>query len=261
MSQLLPITILSPFLAAVVLLLLPQRAGRALRLVSLAGALVPAVTSVMLLRAYDAGVGRLSVRRRVSADSEAGPVLALGRRWDQRAARPADRDHPSDVDLHLVDLEDPREGVLPLRRAPGDRRLRRLRLARPVHLLPLLRAGRPADVRADRHLGLVDDDRRARSVRPAVRLGRRRTEGIRRDEADAVPARRVGVHPARDLHPLGRRRAARSTTCSSRPPRSTAASAAPSCCCSTSASACSPGSGRSTRGRPTAMRRPRPPAR
>ena len=57
MSQLLPITILAPFLAALVLLLLPQRAGVALRLVSLAGALVPTATSLILLGSYDAAAG------------------------------------------------------------------------------------------------------------------------------------------------------------------------------------------------------------
>jgi NADH-quinone oxidoreductase subunit M len=57
MTQLLPATILAPFLAAMILLVLPQRAGRAIRLVSLAGALVPCVTSVLLLRSYDASLG------------------------------------------------------------------------------------------------------------------------------------------------------------------------------------------------------------
>ena len=57
MSPLLPITILSPFLAALLLLLVPQRAGRVLRILSLLSALVPCVTSIVLLRTYDAAAG------------------------------------------------------------------------------------------------------------------------------------------------------------------------------------------------------------
>ena len=57
MSWLLPVTILSPLLAALVLLFVPQKRSRALRVVSLLGALVPSATSLLLLRSYDASAG------------------------------------------------------------------------------------------------------------------------------------------------------------------------------------------------------------
>jgi NADH-quinone oxidoreductase subunit M len=57
MTHVLSLTLLGPFAAALLVLLLPQRAGRAIRFVSLAGALVPVVTSLMLLSGYDAAKG------------------------------------------------------------------------------------------------------------------------------------------------------------------------------------------------------------
>jgi NADH-quinone oxidoreductase subunit M len=57
MTHLLSLTICSPFLAALVLLALPQRAKHAIRLVSLAGALVPCAASVLVLARYDATMG------------------------------------------------------------------------------------------------------------------------------------------------------------------------------------------------------------
>jgi len=56
MTHLLSLTIFSPFLAALVLLALPQRAKLAIRIVSLAGALVPCATSLLLLARYDAAL-------------------------------------------------------------------------------------------------------------------------------------------------------------------------------------------------------------
>jgi NADH-quinone oxidoreductase subunit M len=57
MTHLMSLTIFSPFVAALVLLALPQRAKLLIRLVSLAGALVPCATSVLLLARYDVSVG------------------------------------------------------------------------------------------------------------------------------------------------------------------------------------------------------------
>jgi NADH-quinone oxidoreductase subunit M len=57
MTHLLSLTIFSPFLAAVVLLALPQRAKLFIRLVSLAGAVIPCATSLVLLARYDASAG------------------------------------------------------------------------------------------------------------------------------------------------------------------------------------------------------------
>jgi len=57
MTQVLTLTLLSPFLAALVILALPRRAGLAVRLTSLAGALVPCGTSVWLLAHYDSVAG------------------------------------------------------------------------------------------------------------------------------------------------------------------------------------------------------------
>ena len=57
MTNILTLTIASPFLAALVVLALPQRAKLMIRLASLAGALVPCATSVLLLTRYDPGAG------------------------------------------------------------------------------------------------------------------------------------------------------------------------------------------------------------
>ena len=57
MTNLLSLTIFAPFVAALVVLALPQRAKLGIRLASLAGALVPCATSVLLLSRYDAAVG------------------------------------------------------------------------------------------------------------------------------------------------------------------------------------------------------------
>ena len=57
MTSLPTLTLLAPFAAALVLLALPQRAKLLIRLVSLAGALVPCVTSLLMLSRYDAARG------------------------------------------------------------------------------------------------------------------------------------------------------------------------------------------------------------
>jgi NADH-quinone oxidoreductase subunit M len=57
MTHLLALTIASPFLAAIVVLLLPQRARASIRVASLAGALVPCATSLLLLAHYDSSAG------------------------------------------------------------------------------------------------------------------------------------------------------------------------------------------------------------
>jgi NADH-quinone oxidoreductase subunit M len=56
MTHLLDLTILAPFVAALVILILPQRARQAIRFTSLIGALVPCATSLLLLARYDASV-------------------------------------------------------------------------------------------------------------------------------------------------------------------------------------------------------------
>ena len=57
MTHILSATLLAPFLAALAVLLLPARAGKSIRAVSLAGALVPVATSLFLLARYDAARG------------------------------------------------------------------------------------------------------------------------------------------------------------------------------------------------------------
>ncbi len=57
MTHALSLTLASPFLVALVVLALPQRAGRAIRFVSLAGAIVPIATSILFLTRYDAARG------------------------------------------------------------------------------------------------------------------------------------------------------------------------------------------------------------
>jgi NADH-quinone oxidoreductase subunit M len=56
MTHLLDLTILAPFAAAAVILVLPQRAKLAVRIISLIGALIPCATSLLLLSGYDASV-------------------------------------------------------------------------------------------------------------------------------------------------------------------------------------------------------------
>ena len=143
-----------------------------------------------------------------------------------------------------------------------DGRVRRVRVARPVRLLPLLRDRRPADVPADRHLGLVGRGAATGHLRLGDRPNRRRHQGIRGDEADAVPAARVGVHPGRHPGALRGHRVDRHSR-SSRLSRfsSTRRCRRGSFSRSTSASAFSPASGRCIRGRPTATRLRRPPSR
>ena len=96
-------------------------------------------------------------------------------------------------------------GVLRAAARPRDRRVRRVLLARPVRALPLLRARRAPDVPAHRDLGLERRGAAARDLRVGVPRDRRGHEGVRGDEADAVPAVRVGVHPGRDLRALRQR--------------------------------------------------------
>src|SRR5262245_28381463 len=75
MTNLLTPTILAPFLAAAVLLALPQRAKLLIRLVSLAGALVPCATSLILLAGYDASRGGFQFENRVPL------IPSLGLSW------------------------------------------------------------------------------------------------------------------------------------------------------------------------------------
>ena len=82
-------------------------------------------------------------------------------------------------------------------------------------LLPVLRDRRAADVSADRHLGLERRSAAAGHLRLGVRADRRRHQGIRRDEADPVPAVRVGVHPGRHPGALRGRRTRRPSRSSS----------------------------------------------
>jgi NADH-quinone oxidoreductase subunit M len=89
MTHLLSLTILSPFLAALALLLLPQRAKLAIRCVSLAGALVPCATSLLLLMRYDTSWGgfqfvstlplipKLGLSWHMGVDGIAVPLVAL----------------------------------------------------------------------------------------------------------------------------------------------------------------------------------------
>lgn len=88
-AHLLSLTLLGPLTAALVLLLLPERAGRAVRLVSLAGAIVPLSTVLLLLARYDAARGgfqfverypivpRLGLSCHLGVDGIAVPLLVL----------------------------------------------------------------------------------------------------------------------------------------------------------------------------------------
>ena len=88
-GHILSLTLLGPFVAAVVVLLLPQSARLPIRLASLAGALVPAVTSAIVLARYDVARGgfqfveqiplipRLGVSWHLGADGIAVALLVL----------------------------------------------------------------------------------------------------------------------------------------------------------------------------------------
>jgi NADH-quinone oxidoreductase subunit M len=78
MAHLLDLTVAAPFAAALVLLLLPQRAALAIRLTSLAGALVPCVTSVILLASYDGAAGGFQFVSRVPLIPQLGLSWHLG---------------------------------------------------------------------------------------------------------------------------------------------------------------------------------------
>ena len=216
--------------------------------------------AVWLYFAYDRDRGRLPVRRVVRRWCRRfGISYQLGARRHGPRPRAADRDHPLRRRLCVVDGEDARPGVLRAAAAARHRRLRRVRLARPLRLLPLLRDRRAADVPAHRHLGIERGSAAAGHLRLGVQADRRRHEGIRGDEADAVSAARVRVHPRRHPRALHGRRidellVPRSRSrCSSRRGCSRGCSSR-----STSASASSPASGRCTPGRPTATPRRRP---
>ncbi len=75
MTDFLTATLGAPFLAAVLILLLPQRAKLAIRLVSLAGALVPLATSLLLLSRYDSAAGGFQFQTSIPL------VPALGLSW------------------------------------------------------------------------------------------------------------------------------------------------------------------------------------
>ena len=80
----------------------------------------------------------------------------------------ADVDHHLRRRVRVVDGQGAQPGVLRAAAAPRHRRVRRVRLARPVRLLPVLRDRRAADVSAHRHLGID----RARCGRRASSAGR-----------------------------------------------------------------------------------------
>ena len=107
-----------------------------------------------------------------------------------------------------MDGQGAQPGILRAAAHPGDRRVWRLRLARPVRLLPLLRDRRAADVPAHRHLGFVGRGAAAGHLRLGIRSNRRRHQRVRGDEADPLSAVRVGLHPGRHSRAVCRHRIA-----------------------------------------------------
>ncbi len=89
MRHLLSMTVLAPFAAALVLFVLPERAGRTIRAVSVLGAAVPLLASILALRHYDAAargfqfveayplVPRLGLSWHLGVDGIAVPLLFL----------------------------------------------------------------------------------------------------------------------------------------------------------------------------------------
>src|SRR5205823_1909178 len=108
--------------------------------------------------------------------------------------------------LRLLDREGAEPGVLRAPPGAGHRGLRRLRLARPLHPVPLLRDRGAPDVSPYRHLGLERRDPPAGDLRLGHAPDRRGHQGVRGDEVDPVPAVRVRLHPGRHPRPLRGRR-------------------------------------------------------
>src|SRR4030095_8030608 len=150
--------------------------------------------------------GRVPVLREASAGAAARHLVRARRRRDQPADAPADVDHHRGWSVRVLDRPGAEPGVLRAAAGVGHRRVRRVRVARPLRAVPVLRAGRAADVPADRHLGIDGRGASPRRVRLGVPGDRRRDERVRGDEADALPPVRVGVHPGRDSRPLRQRR-------------------------------------------------------
>ncbi len=186
----------APFVAALAVMFFARRSPLLVRLLSLAG------RHPSRCWRRSGSTSRTTGRRPASSSRRAsrwcrslGISYLLGHRRDERVDVPAHVDHHLRGRLRVVDGEGTQPGVLRPAAHPGHRRVRRLRLARPVRLLPLLRDRRVADVSAHRHLGLVWRGETAGDLRLGIRSNRRRDQRVRRDEADPVSALRVGLHP------------------------------------------------------------------
>ena len=152
--------------------------------------------------------GGISVSGRNRAGAPAGYLVPGRHRRYERVDGAADLDHHLRGHVRLVDRQRAQPGVLRVAPHPGHGRVRRLRLTRPLRVLPVLRDRRTPDVPVDRDLGIVRTRPAARRVRLGDGVDGRRHQRVRRDEAHAVPAPRVGVHPGRHPGLVRRRRVA-----------------------------------------------------
>src|SRR5262245_48165568 len=145
---------------------------------------------------------RLSVLRGAVARSAARHHLSARRGRHEPPHGAPHLHHHLRGGVGVVDGQGAQPGVLRAPPHPGERRVRRVRVPRPLRPLPLLRDRGASDVSPHRHLGLLRRGASAGHLRVGVPTHRSGDEGIRGDEADPLPPLRVGLHPRRNPRPL-----------------------------------------------------------
>ena len=200
MGEVLFALIVIPLLSAVAFMLIPSRYPQLVRYVALVSAAVQFVLSVIVFFSYefDGGNGlrfdfRLDWLENVGVPrGERDHALPGGRRH-RGADGAADGSGDLRSGVRVVEHHVPEQGLLRPALPAGLGRLRRIPVAGPVLPLLLVRGRRAADVPADRGLGR---EQRLRDLHAH--------EGVRGDEARAVPRRRERAHLHRDLRDFRR---------------------------------------------------------
>src|SRR5215813_3646222 len=138
--------------------------------------------------------GRLPVLRGALLGAAAGHQLPARRGRHEHAHGAPHEHHHLRGRFRLLDGEGAQPGVLRAPPRPRHRRVRRVRLPRSLRALPLLRDRRASHVSLDRYLGLLGGDPTPGHLRLGLPPHRGGHQGIRGDEADPLPALRVGLH-------------------------------------------------------------------